>query len=132
MEAKRPLLEDISKESPFKVPEHYFTHFNESIMNLLPDKSLPEVRKVTIWDKTKPWIYMAAMFLGLFFTIKVLTTNTTNKSSNNNTASTSFSNYEYWNDIEISEEDFFNYIEAQFIDENYFDLVYNQEYSSSL
>ncbi len=33
---------------------------------------------------------------------------------------------------EISEEEFFEYIDAQFVEENYYDLVHNQDYLNSL
>ena len=132
METKKQALADISKEIPFKVPENYFLQLNESIMAKLPAKEAPVIRKVTMWEKTKPWIYLAAMFLGLFFTIKVLTTSTQTNSSEKNTASTSISQQDYWSDVKISEEEFFNYIEAQFVDENYYDLVNSQDNSNSL
>ena len=130
METKKQTLADISKEVPFKVPENYFAQFNESIMAKLPEKEAPVIRKITLWEKSKPFVYMAAMFLGLFFTIKILITSTDPNPSNQNTASISIE--EYWSDVEISEEEFFNYIETQFVDEDYYDLVYNQEYSNSL
>ena len=132
METKKQALADISKEVPFKVPENYFLQLNESIMAKLPEKEAPVIRKVTMWEKTKPWVYLAAMFLGLFFIIKVLTTNTQTNSSEKNTASTSISQQDYWSDVKISEEEFFNYIEAQFVDENYYDLVNSQDNSNSL
>ena len=132
METKKQTLADISKEVPFKVPENYFLQLNESIMAKLPEKEAPVIRKVTMWEKTKPWVYLAAMFLGLFFIIKVLTTNTQTNSSEKNTASTSISQQDYWSDVKISEEEFFNYIEAQFVDENYYDLVNSQDNSNSL
>ena len=132
METKKQALADISKEVPFKVPENYFLQLNESIMAKLPEKEAPVIRKVTMWEKTKPWVYLAAMFLGLFFTIKVLTTSTQTNSSEKNTASTSISQQDYWSDVKISEEEFFNYIEAQFVDENYYDLVNSQDNSNSL
>ena len=132
METKKQTLADIGNKIPFKVPENYFSQFNESIMAKLPEKEAPVVRRVTLWDKSKTWLYMAAMFLGLFFTIKVLTTSTGTNSIENNTASTSISQQQYWSDVEISEDEFFEYIETQFVDENYYNLVNNQDYSNSL
>ena len=132
METKKQTLADIGNKVPFKVPEDYFSQLNHSIMAKLPEKEDPVIRKVTLWDKSKTWLYMAAMFLGLFFTIKVLTTNTQTKPTEKNTASTSISQQNYWSDVEISEEEFFEYIETQFVDENYYDLVHNQDYLNSL
>ncbi len=132
METKKQTLADIGNRVPFRVPENYFSQVNETIMANLPEKEAPVIETISLWDKTKPWLYMAAMFLGLFFIIKVLTTNTQTKSSDQNTASASISQQDYWSGIEISEDEFFEYIETQFVDENYYDLVYNQDYLNSL
>ena len=130
METRRKTLADIDKKVPFKVPNNYFSQFNESIMTMLPEKATPQVHKITMWNRMKPWVYMAAMFLGLFFSIKVLTTNTS--TNRGNTAEASISKQSYWKGVEISEEDFFDYVETQYVEENYYNLVYNQDYLNSL
>ncbi|MFA6863859.1 MAG: hypothetical protein WCS11_08235, partial [Dysgonamonadaceae bacterium] len=108
---------------------NYFSQFNESLMANLPVKETPKVRKITIWEKSKPWVYMAAMFLGLFFTIQLLVKNSNTPQTASNTFQTE---QDYWGDVKISEDDFFDYVETQFVDENYYDLVYNQVYLNSL
>ena len=75
---------------------------------------------------------MAAMFFGLFFIIQVLTTNTQTRTPESNTASTTIAQKDYWSDVKISEEEFFDYIETQFVDEDYYELVYNEDYLNSL
>ena len=132
METKKQTLADINKKVPFKVPENYFSQFNESIMAMLPEKVVEPVKPISLWDKSKTWVYMAAMFLGLIFTMKVLVTTTDTSNTVNNTASTSLSQEDNWNDVKISEEEFFDYIETQFVDENYYNLVNNEVYSNSL
>ena len=57
---------------------------------------------------------------GLFFTVRVLVTNTNTQQE------------DYWSGVEISEEEFFDYIETQFVDEDYYDLIQNQDYLNSL
>ena len=127
-------LQDIDKnKTPFKVPDNYFENFNEEIMNLLPEKEFQAPVKITMWDRAKPWVYMAAMFLGLYFMINFLT--------NNNGAAdvqepvvaeqsvegaTSTSNY--WSTVHITEEEFYNYLEDQLIDDGYYDYMYDQYY----
>lgn len=132
METNKKTLVDINKEIPFKVPENYFSQFNESIMTKLPEKEVKQIEPVTLWDKSKTWIYMAAMFFGLFFTVKVLVTSTDTLNPTHNIASTSIYQQDSWDDVKISEEEFFDYLETQFVDENYYDLVYNQVYLNSL
>ena len=69
-------LQEIDKtKNPFKVPENYFAQLNEEIMSRLPEKEYVEPRTVSLWDKVKPWVYLAAMFVGIYITINFLTRN---------------------------------------------------------
>ena len=132
MKTKKQTLADINKNVPFKVPENYFSQFNESIIEALPEKKITPVKPVTLWQKSQTWVYMAAMFLGLFFTMKVIVDSTDKYNPKVNTASTTISQQDYWNDVKISEDEFFEYIETQFIEEDYYDLIYNQNNANSL
>ncbi len=132
MKTKKQTLADINKNVPFKVPENYFSQFNQSIMEALPEKKITPAKPVTLWQKSQTWVYMAAMFLGLFFTMKVIVDSTDNYNPKVNSAYTTISQQDFWNDVKISEDDFFEYIETQFIEEDYYDLIYNQDNSNSL
>lgn len=70
----RELKQRYGKHDPYKVPKGYFEHFNEQLM-----QSLPEVRpepapaaKVTLMARVKPWLYMAATFVGIIFMVQGL------------------------------------------------------------
>lgn len=127
-------LKDIDKnKTPFKVPDNYFENFNEEIMNLLPEKEFQEPVKITMWDRAKPWVYMAAMFLGLYFMINFLTNNNGGAdvqepvvAEQSIEGATSTSNY--WSTVHITEEEFYNYLEDQLIDDGYYDYMYDQYY----
>ncbi len=61
-----------TKENPFKVPENYFENFTSQMMDQLPEKpARVEPKKTTTWQKFKPFLYMAAMFVGAALIIKV-------------------------------------------------------------
>ena len=63
-----------SKENPFQVPEGYFESLTSQVMNRLPEKeSVPVELDVqpTIWQRIRPWLYMAAMFVGAALIINV-------------------------------------------------------------
>lgn len=131
MESRFNKLEEIDRtKNPFKVPENYFAQFNEEIMNRLPEREIVPQRTVTLWDKVKPWVYMAAMFIGLFFIVQFLS----NQKSDNNIASRqalvqSPSKAENsWSAEQVSEEEFYQYLEQQLVDESYFDYMYDQYY----
>src|SRR5690554_3519388 len=73
MKTKFNKLKEIDKSNnPFKVPENYFAQFNEDIINRLPEKEFYAPKQVPLWDKVKPWIYLAAMFVGMYFTINFI------------------------------------------------------------
>lgn len=72
---KKSRLDNINRKSGMSVPDGYFDSFPDKMMKRLPE-SLPFVEEpVTIWDKVKPWMYMAAMFAGIALMFKVFTWN---------------------------------------------------------
>ena len=67
------MLKKIGTENAFHVPEGYFENLTSEIMNRLPEKEKPasEKKEVTMWERAKPWVYMAAMFVGAALIIRV-------------------------------------------------------------
>ena len=123
-------LSEIDKRNPFTVPEDYFARFNEEIMNRLPEKEIVKPKTVSMWDRAKPWVYMAAMFMGIFFTIQLLTRNAVNQQQDSvnqiaTIQSTQFTD-DYWSKVQISEEEFYQYLEEQLVKDGYYDYMYNQ------
>lgn len=125
-------LSEIKKKNPFTVPEGYFDRINEEIMNRLPEKEARQPATVSMWEKAKPWVYMAAMFMGLFFSIQLLTKNAKNQGgiTRNGTANTTEESAQipdtYWSTVRVSEEEFYQYIEEQLVRDGYYDYMYNQ------
>lgn len=133
MKANFNKLQEIDKsKNPFKVPENYFANFNEDIMNRLPEKEFKEPVKVTLWDKTKPWVYLAAMFIGMYVSINYLTKTVSNKNDASATVLANHTNNSdasnYWSSVYITEEEFYDYLEDQLIDDGFFDYMYDQYY----
>lgn len=121
-------LEEIDrKRNPFKVPDNYFARLNEEIMNHLPEKEIVPPQTVSLWEKVKPWVYMAAMFVGLYITIQFLT----RQADNGNVASRQSVvqiQESYWSTVQVTEEEFYQYLEEQLVEEGYFDYMYDQYY----
>lgn len=58
--------------NPFRVPDGYFERFASDLMERLPEKeSVETARKPTTWEKVRPLLYMAAMFVGAMLLIRV-------------------------------------------------------------
>lgn len=63
-------LKNKLKENPFSVPEGYLEGLTDRIMKQIPEEThIPEAQQVSLLDRLRPFLYMAAMFagLGLFF-----------------------------------------------------------------
>lgn len=58
------MLNNIEKNSPFKVPENYFQNFNEEIMNNLPEKK-KQKKIVPLWRSVGKWVAAAAVVTGI-------------------------------------------------------------------
>lgn len=73
MKEEDELLKKYGTKNPFTVPEGYFENFSKELMDKLPEKEqvyAPE--PASTWQRIKPWVYMAAMFCGLMFTVRVV------------------------------------------------------------
>ena len=70
---KKDNILDKCERRPFTVPEGYFDNLTENIMAALPqDTPTNEVPiVVTPWMRIRPYLYAAAAFAGIFFTIRL-------------------------------------------------------------
>lgn len=72
MKEEDKLRKELGMENPFRVPEGYFEGFTSHLMSRLPEKEKSDVfRTPTTWEKVRPWVYMAAMFVGAALIIRV-------------------------------------------------------------
>lgn len=62
------ILNQLGKAPGFKVPEHYFTDFCKDLTESLPEVEIeqPSAEKRTVWVRLRPYVYMAAMFAGVW------------------------------------------------------------------
>lgn len=134
MKTKLNKLQEIDNINPFKVPENYFAQFNKEIMNKLPEREPLLPVNVSLWSRVKPWIYLAAMFIGISFTINWML-NVKNRSieraesvANKQIAAEISISDNYWSTVHITEEEFYQYLEEQLIDDRHFDYIYDHYY----
>lgn len=66
MKKDEDILAEFSKDTGFKVPPGYFSDFAKKMAESLPEKKFEEKKKPTVWLRIRPWIYMAAMFGGVW------------------------------------------------------------------
>ena len=66
------ILDKLGRDPGFRVPEGYFEAFNERMTGMLPEVEVTEVdTPPTLWMKVRPYVYMAAMFAGVWCMMKV-------------------------------------------------------------
>lgn len=94
---KNILLGDFDKKLPFTVPENYFDEFTAGIESSIMLKTTPAKRML------KPWMYMAAMFVGIFVISQLVIHNPENKQL------TSMDNYDLYFMSQVNESDIVNY-----------------------
>lgn len=73
MKEEDKLWNKLGTDTPFTVPEGYFEQLTANVMSNLPEKQ-PDtnvVKKPTMWERVKPWTYMAAMFVGAALIIRI-------------------------------------------------------------
>lgn len=77
MNLEDKLKEKFGNQNPFSVPENYFDDFANKMQDLVKEES-PVYRmevqsdRRTLFAKVKPYLYLAAMFCGLYFGINVI------------------------------------------------------------
>ncbi len=61
------ILSKAGKEPGFTVPEGYFEGLTSTIMSRLPEVEITDVEaKPTWWMRVRPYVYLAAMFAGVW------------------------------------------------------------------
>lgn len=73
MEKDNDILKRVGKDPGFQVPEDYFDHFASDLMERLPEMPFEQEgpKQVTLWQKIRPVLYMAAMFAGISLMLKI-------------------------------------------------------------
>ena len=76
MNPEEKILQKIGKKNPFTVPENYFENFTQELMDKLPAKeAVLQTEAPTLWQRVKPWLYMAAMFCGIMLSVRIFVGN---------------------------------------------------------
>lgn len=76
---------------------------------------------------------MAAMFIGIYIIVNYLTSDASKKplmteSTTSETIGTSETVDNYWSTVHVTEEEFYQFLEEQVVEDGYYDYMYNQYY----
>ena len=106
-------LEKIGNKNPFKTPAGYFEGLSERIMLQLPERMAESPRKISLWTRVQPWVYLAAMFCGI-----ALLFNLMNRSPHQQ----DFQGLNLLSSADI--EEFYQYYEEQILNSMYNDAIF--------
>ena len=69
MNKKENTLDRLKGKQPFRVPDGYMEGLTNRIMESLPEPPGMEAESVSLVERIRPWLYLAAVFagMGLFF-----------------------------------------------------------------
>lgn len=66
------LIARYGRKGPWRVPDGYFESFRGEVMSKLPEYPAPARKPVlSVWQRVKPYVYLAAMFAGIWCMMKV-------------------------------------------------------------
>ena len=83
MRQEDQLKEKYGTDPGFRVPDGYFEELNLKIMESLPAyPEAPGKVDMSLWQRVKPYVYLAAMFAGIWMMMKVFHTATTSETLN--------------------------------------------------
>lgn len=77
MRKESDILEKAGRRDGMTVPEGFFESFAEQMASRLPENPAAErpavLRPKTTWQRLRPYVYMAAMFAGIWCMLKMFT-----------------------------------------------------------
>ena len=71
LETEKNFFDELRDRQPFSVPEGYFEGFTNDFMRRLPQKTAPEAKVISLYDRVKPWLYLAATFAGIIILFNI-------------------------------------------------------------
>lgn len=116
------ILSRYGKDPGFKVPDNYFADFAGKMKEALSEKQPESNVTPSLWHRVKPFVYMAAMFAGIWCMMKVFTMmkdTSSNTSLYNSTIAEAFKNDDFVDEYILTSD--FN--EYDLIQEMYEDSV---------
>lgn len=71
MNTEHNILEKVGHQTGYTVPEGYFDSVRSKILLNLPEYEEAKPESISRWRKIQPYIYMAAMFAGIWCMMKM-------------------------------------------------------------
>ncbi len=72
MDPEKIIKDKIGKNHGFKVPDGFLEPMIDSMGRNLPQRPIMKAPPRTLWQRVRPYVYLAAMFVGLWCTMKIV------------------------------------------------------------
>jgi hypothetical protein len=119
MKGETQKLDRMKGSNPFRVPEDYMEDLTSLIMSRLPkEQPYVKLKRITMMDHIRPWLYLAAVFAGLGLFINLLVRK--GDSGNNMVVDsllvqTTISQEVFYGIQEEEDADYLEFIESQYV-----------------
>ncbi len=132
----KDILEKVNRNDGMTVPDGYFENFAARMTASLPEreweKETPKVLPRSVWQRIRPYIYLAAMFMGVWCMMKMFDLMRADSSGlsieNNPVMTAAISNDHFINDYFINEGELNDYQLMEDLYETGFDpAAYDEE-----
>lgn len=80
MKFEDKLKNKVGTDPGFTVPDGYFEHLGEQMVARLPEIEIKRPTPVSRWHRIRPYVYLAAMFAGIWCMMKMFHTMTSSQS----------------------------------------------------
>lgn len=130
MGTKQNRLDELKGSNPFKLPEDYMEGLTDQIMSRLPEIPREETLRISLRDRIRPWLYMAAVFIGLLLMFRSFTflqgTGNQHTGADEVMSQTSMLNESMSVDSE-EDLDYLEYLENEYLNGEFSEMIANAE-----
>lgn len=73
MKKDNDILKQVARNTGMIVPDGYFESFTTRVVSQLKEPAIELYKEATLWQRVRPWLYMAAMFVGIALMVRLFT-----------------------------------------------------------
>ena len=106
------------ERQPFHVPDGYFESFTGGFMSRLPKRPVSsETKVISLYDRVKPWLYIAASFIGILILLNIFSKNEGVVMNDANSSPDAITSSESVIAEEDEDAEFMKYMEELYVDQ---------------
>lgn len=119
MKSEKDILPKIGRNLGMTVPDGYFADFAARMAKELPEReNAPKILPRSTWQKVRPYVYLAAMFMGIWCMMKMFSVMAPSGSElsidNNSVLAEALSNETFLNEYYISDVNDYDILEEMY------------------